>query len=58
MPFEPMQLAFDIFIADGGVDDFEAMTDDTLLTIIYRELPTLLALDVLNSARQLAKEGR
>ena len=50
---DPYRLAYDIFVADGGVDDFRDMTDAELLVIVYRELPTLLALEVLESARKL-----
>jgi hypothetical protein len=43
-------LAFDIFIADGGVDDFELRTDDELRTII-REALDELAPDVLAAVK-------
>ena len=54
--FDPVRIANDIFIAEGGVDDFDEMSDAQLLNIIYRELPTYLALEILEAARRIKRE--
>lgn len=37
------RVALDIFIADGGVDDFDSLTEVEVRAIVYRELPNHLA---------------
>jgi hypothetical protein len=37
------ELAEDIFLADGGVDDFDSLSHAELLLIVIRELPNHLA---------------
>jgi hypothetical protein len=49
--------AFDIFIAEGGVDDFEDLTDDELRKIIADVLPNYIPY-ILESAKALKNWGR
>lgn len=53
------ELANDIFIADGGVDDFDNLTPEELVKIISDQLPNYIP-DVLRAAmhlQQISKEG-
>jgi hypothetical protein len=50
------EIAFDIFIADGGVDDFREMTDAELFTIVHRELINRLTDYVVIATKRL-QEG-
>jgi hypothetical protein len=44
--------AFDIFLAEGGVDDFELMSDDELAYTIRKALPNYVPM-ILESAKAL-----
>jgi hypothetical protein len=61
MPIDPhaqgliQSLCDEIFIADGGVDDFEDLTDAELYAIVYRELPRVLADFVVTQAREMQR---
>lgn len=44
--------AFDIFIADGGVDDYELLTDQELEKIIREALPHYVPM-ILKATRDL-----
>lgn len=46
-------LTDEIFLAEGGVDDFDSLTHDQLLVIIQRELPRALAAHVLECAIEM-----
>lgn len=49
------ELAFDIFEADGGVDDFREMDDAQIAWIVHRELVNRLAESVMFAAKRLQK---
>ena len=49
--------AFDIFIAEGGVDDFDQMADDELRQIIAEALPRYIPM-ILESTHALKNWGR
>lgn len=55
------ELAFEIFMADGGVDDYELMSDEELIAIVRAYLnnfctdPVMLDA-VVRAARAMAKE--
>jgi hypothetical protein len=51
------ELAFDIFIADGGIDDFRDMDERTLTAICTREVLARLIEAVVTETQLLAKEG-
>jgi hypothetical protein len=52
----PDDLAYDLFIAEGGVDDFDDLTESEIRVIVLRELTNHLAELVVASAINL--QGR
>lgn len=49
------ELVRDIFIADGGVDDWDSMTEPEIRQIVYRELHNHLAELVVSSVISLQR---
>jgi len=50
-------LAKEIFIADGGVEDFDAMTESEVRVVVYRELNNTLGEMVVAAALKLQDRG-
>lgn len=44
------ELVHEIFVADGGVDDWDEMLEAEIRVIVYRELPNALAELVVSEA--------
>jgi len=59
-PFDDLadMFANDIFIADGGVDDFDEMSESEIRQIVFRELPNYIVELVTLAAVALQRERR